>query len=69
MLVLNRKPNQTVRMGAITVTVLAVRDNVVKLGFSAPADVPIHRDEVLERCPELVSLHVATETDAAAPAA
>jgi carbon storage regulator len=35
--------------GSITVTVLEVRGDKVKLGFAGPAEVPIHRQEVFER--------------------
>lgn len=50
MLVLSRtKGQQIVIGGSITVTVLEVRGDKVKLGFAGPADVPIHRQEVFER--------------------
>lgn len=47
MLVLARKSGESVVIGSdITVTVLEVRGDRVKLGFSAPGEVPIHRLEV-----------------------
>ena len=50
MLVLSRKTGQrAVIAGSIHVVVLGVRGDRVRLGFEAPADVPIHREEVLER--------------------
>lgn len=50
MLVLSRlKGQQIVIGGTITVTVLEVRGDKVKLGFSGPAEVPVHRQEVYER--------------------
>ena len=50
MLVLSRiKGQQIVIGGSITVTVLEVRGDKVKLGFTGPAEVPIHRREVFER--------------------
>ncbi|HEV7222008.1 MAG TPA: carbon storage regulator CsrA [Pirellulales bacterium] len=50
MLVLSRlKGEQIVIGGSITVTVLEVRGDKVKLGFAGPAEVPIHRQEVYER--------------------
>lgn len=50
MLVLSRtKGQQIVIGGSITVTVLEVRGDKVKLGFAGPAEVPIHRQEVFER--------------------
>lgn len=48
MLVLTRKIGELVRIGDhITVRVLAVRNRQVSLGFVAPADVKIYREEVL----------------------
>jgi carbon storage regulator len=50
MLVLSRmKGQQVVVGGTITVTVLEVRGDKVKLGFDGPAEIPIHRQEVFER--------------------
>jgi carbon storage regulator len=47
MLVLSRKRGEKVMIGnGITVTVLAVAGNRVKLGFAGPAEVPIHREEI-----------------------
>lgn len=49
MLVLTRKSNESVVLGNnIEVKVLAVRGDQVSLGFSAPADMRIHRKEVYE---------------------
>ena len=48
MLVLTRKIGELVRIGdAITVRVLAVRNRQVSLGFVAPNDIKIYREEVL----------------------
>jgi carbon storage regulator len=50
MLVLSRKCGQRVCINdAIEVTVLAVRGGSVRLGFSAPPDVHIRREEICER--------------------
>ena len=47
MLVLKRKRGERIVIGNdITVTVLEIRKTGVKLGFSGPADVPIHREEI-----------------------
>ena len=47
MLVLSRKHDEEVRIGeSITVTVLEVRGNVVRLGIRAPANVRILRGEL-----------------------
>ena len=47
MLVLTRKPQQSVMIGDdIEVTVIAVQGDKVRLGINAPADVPIFRMEI-----------------------
>ncbi len=47
MLVLSRKRGERIRIGdSVEVTVLAISGSRVKLGFSGPPDVWIHRDEV-----------------------
>ena len=47
MLVLSRKSGQRVRIGqSIEVTVLESHNGRVKLGFSGPPEIPIHREEV-----------------------
>ena len=50
MLVLTRRIGESIAIGNdITVTVLAVFGNQVRLGISAPRDVAVHREEVFER--------------------
>jgi carbon storage regulator len=50
MLILTRRPGESVKIGDdITVTVLGVRGNQLRLGFTAPQDVAVHREEVYER--------------------
>jgi carbon storage regulator len=47
MLVLTRKLNESIVIdGNITVTVVEVRGNRVKLGIAAPVEVPVMREEV-----------------------
>jgi carbon storage regulator len=54
MLVLSRKCGQRVRIGQnIEVTVLESRNGRVKLGFTGPPEVPIHREEVCQRVAEV----------------
>ena len=49
MLILSRKLNECIVIdGRITVKVVRVDGDVVKLGIAAPADVPVHRQEVYE---------------------
>jgi carbon storage regulator len=48
-LVLSRKLNESIIIdGRITVKVVRVDGDVVKLGITAPMDVPVHRQEVYE---------------------
>jgi carbon storage regulator len=51
MLVLTRLIGETIMIGGeeVTVTVLGVKGNQVRLGFKAPKDVTVHREEVYER--------------------
>ena len=50
MLILTRRPGESVKIGDdITVTVLGVRGNQLRLGFTAPQNVTVHREEVYER--------------------
>jgi carbon storage regulator len=50
MLILTRRPGESVKIGdEITVTVLGVRGNQLRLGFTAPQHVAVHREEVYER--------------------
>jgi carbon storage regulator len=47
MLVLTRKTNQSIMIGDdIEVTVLAVSRDKIRLGITAPKDVPVYRQEV-----------------------
>ena len=47
MLVLSRRLGESVMIGDdITVTVLEVRGDIVRLGIDAPRDVKVHREEV-----------------------
>jgi carbon storage regulator len=50
MLVLSRKNGERVRIGDyVEVTVLEVHNGRVKLGFSGPQEIPIHREEVFRQ--------------------
>ena len=49
MLVLSRHRDETIRIGdGITVMVVEILSNRVRLGIEAPQDVPVHRGEVWE---------------------
>jgi carbon storage regulator len=50
MLILTRSIGASIVIGQdITVTVLEVKGNQVRLGVAAPKDVTIHREEIYER--------------------
>ena len=50
MLILTRRVGETLVIGdEVTVTVLGVRGNQVRLGVNAPKDVAVHREEIYQR--------------------
>jgi carbon storage regulator len=50
MLILTRRVGETVVIGEeVTVTVLGVKGNQVRLGVNAPREVAVHREEIFER--------------------
>jgi carbon storage regulator len=50
MLILSRRVGETLRIGSnVTVTVVGVKGSYIRIGISAPASVPVHREELYER--------------------
>ena len=50
MLVLTRRIGETVMIGdEITVTILSVRGEQVRIGIDAPQEIKVHRQEVYDR--------------------
>jgi len=47
MLVLSRKNREAIHIGDdITITVIEIRGDKVRLGIEAPKDIPVHRAEI-----------------------
>ena len=50
MLILTRKTGESLMIGEdISVTVLGVKGNQVRIGINAPKDISVHREEVFDK--------------------
>jgi carbon storage regulator len=64
MLVLSRKKNESIVINNdITVTVVEIRGDKVRLGIVAPKEIPVHRQEVYD------AIHGKAETGSTSPTA
>ncbi|HHF6794147.1 TPA: carbon storage regulator CsrA [Haemophilus influenzae] len=54
MLILTRKVGESILIGNdISITILSVRGNQVKLGVEAPKEVSVHREEIYQRIKQM----------------
>jgi carbon storage regulator len=68
MLVLRRKPAETILIGSsIRLTVVAIRGNRVRLGITAPPEIPIRREEIGPEAAEFGALAARPSTLEAEP--
>lgn len=67
MLILTRRVGETLMIGdEVTVTVLGVKGNQVRIGVNAPKEVAVHREEIYERIKrEQQTAHVAAPANSA----
>jgi carbon storage regulator len=62
MLILTRRVGESLMVGDdVTITVLGVKGNQVRVGVKAPKDVAVHREEILTRIEDAAAQEVADD--------
>jgi carbon storage regulator len=70
MLILTRRVGETLMVGDdVTVTVLGVKGNQVRIGVNAPKEVSVHREEIYMRIQAEKNIQLAAHQQAANNAA
>ncbi|MEK9989920.1 MAG: carbon storage regulator CsrA [Halieaceae bacterium] len=62
MLILTRRVGESLMVGDdVTITVLGVKGNQVRVGVKAPKDVAVHREEILNRIEDAAAQELADD--------
>ncbi|MAI93421.1 MAG: carbon storage regulator [Halieaceae bacterium] len=62
MLILTRRVGESLMIGDdVTITVLGVKGNQVRIGVDAPKEVAVHREEILNRIEDAASREAAED--------
>ena len=64
MLILTRRVGETLMIGdSVTVTVLGVKGNQVRVGITAPKDVAVHREEIYKRIHDVTDAPASSDAE------